>query len=73
MLARSREEQRDIQIIERDLTSDLANQFNQRIDLEGMFLPCLRVSHTMYRYNVEVLFFRHGVVKIQFWGTLGIF
>ena len=40
MLARSREEQRDIQIIERDLTSDLANQFNQRIDLEGMFLPC---------------------------------
>ena len=36
MLARSREEQRDIQIIERDLTSDLANQFNQRIDLEGI-------------------------------------
>ena len=47
MLARSREEQRDIQIIERDLTSDLANQFNQRIDLEGMFLPCLTPTESV--------------------------
>ena len=43
------------------------------LDLNVHLKLFLRVSHTMYRYNVELLFFRHGVFEIQFSGTLGIF